>query len=238
MKRRKRISFRITGWLLIDVLITITLISMLSLGTFLGINRQVVKAKDASMKADLHAMSVSLHEIYDDQNCFPKELPACGEPLEVNEKVYIPSIPCDVKGNPYLYEVENAECSTWFKLLVNLGNTKDPGIDTLHCREGCGSLCAHNYGVSSSNVPLNDGCPLPTPTAAPTATPTSTPIPTPTPTPGPKLYACGPPNVGRCIEYEDPFESGCPVVFANDPTCQNNCKKKEYQCKNEKGKAR
>jgi len=89
-----------------------------------------------------------------------------------------------------------------------LENLQDGGIDKVGCQNGCGPECQYNYGLSSSNILVNEGCVV--------------------------TYSCSP--GGRCIEYEDPAISECPQIFINDSSCQNACSDRANRCHDERGK--
>lgn len=204
MKKRN-----LKGFLLIELLIALGIMSILAFATFITIGPQISKARDAKVKEDLIQIRNALTAYNDDnKGCFPDSLPACGQAFEKNNVTYFSKIPCNPNGKDYEYETDNNSCHTWFKLLANLENTKDKSIDDVGCRFGCGNQCAYNYGTSSTNVSLDQGCV--------------------------KYYACSP--SGSCIAYSNPEQSQCPATFKNDPTCQNMCDKKSYKCHDESGK--
>lgn len=201
-----------SGFTIIELLIFITILALLFLVSALFAPTYLKKARDAKRKADLEKIKVTLYDYYFDENCFPKTLPGCNEGLSVDGTVYFNNFPCDPKGNGYGYQVEEEDCSQWFKILANLENIQDTDIDKVGCRHGCGLQCEYNYGLSSTNIRLNSGCVV--------------------------YYACSPSR--QCIEYEDPWKSDCPKVFENDPTCNDNiCEggtKKDILCHDESGK--
>lgn len=211
------------GSLLIEMLISITILAILSTAGYVGISTQIVKAKDAKIKNDLIVIRNAFDQYYDDANCYPKELPQCGEPLKKGSVTYIEKFPCLDDSQPYEYQLvgkpphdnrdqekESVDCPSWYKILTNLENANDKSIDFAGCRKGCGIECKYNFGISSTNMPLNDQCPQYT------------------------IYACTPSK--NCIKYLYPEISDCPIVFRDDPTCQNKCSIKENDCKNEAGK--
>ncbi len=166
------------------------------------------KARDGKRKAELEKIKTALYDYFFDAGCFPGDLPECGEKLELGNMIYLPNFPCDPKRSGYGYQTEDDDCSQWFKVLANLENFQDSGIEKAGCQSGCGSDCEYNYGVSSSNIRINDGCVV--------------------------YYACTP--SGECAEFEDPFISECPRIFENDPTCEEACDEKENRCHDQRGK--
>lgn len=190
MKRFKRKkSFK--GITLIELLVVLALIAVLISVFFVGIT-QIQKARDADRKADLEKIKIALYDYYFDSNCFPQNLPSCGEYFGSGTAAYLTDFPCDPKGMSYAYEIEGGECPQWFKIMTNLENIRDPDIDKVHCRNGCGLPdCPYNYGLASTNISVYEGCVA--------------------------YYACKP--GGECAEYDDPFISRCPKIFIDDPTC-------------------
>lgn len=197
------------GITLIELLVALAIIAVLISTFFVGIT-QIQKARDARRKADLEKIKTVLYDYYFDSNCFPKNLPNCGEDFGSGMAAYLNDFPCDPKGESYGYQVEDEECSQWFKILAHLENTKDPDIDKVGCRQGCGLPgCNYNYGLASTNIQVYEGCVA--------------------------YYACTP--GGECIEFEDPFISRCPQVFINDPDCSGvNCDAKANRCHDDRGK--
>ncbi len=206
MSAQKR---RFGGFTLFEFLIVIGVLGILSISSAVIASAQLKKGRDAKRKSDLNRIKIALYDYYFDKNCFPESLPACGEPLKLGENVYLASFPCDPKGNPYIYQTDRTSC-IWFKVLTNLENTRDPDIDRIGCRTGCGPDCQYNYGLASTNISVYDGCI--------------------------QYYACNP--GGQCQAYDNPSESGCPATYKNDPTCNNACEQstKEERCKTASGK--
>jgi hypothetical protein len=127
-------------------------------------------------------------------------------------------IPCDPKDDfiSYIYVTENAECPSWFQLYTNLEDEDDVIIEKVGCTYGCGPDCQFNYGVASPNQNLNPYC-------GPEAPPVD-----------PAEYVCDP--AGSCEVYSDPEISGCPDIYPDDPTCQDQCEPRINRCHDERGK--
>lgn len=219
----KKITSSHKGSLLIEMLFAISILAILSAASFIGISSQIEKAKDVKIKSDLIEIRNSFDQYYDDASCYPQALPECGKELKIGNVIYIKKFPCLEDNIPYRYELiskephgnqdgkkKGIECPNWYKVLVDIQNTNDKSIDFIGCRKGCGMNCNYNFGISSTNMPINDGCPQYS------------------------LYACTPSR--KCIEYANPERSECPMIFRDDPTCQNKCSFKENNCKNEAGK--
>lgn len=210
LKLKKKVT---KGSFLIEILITLSIIAILSISAFILALPQITKAKDAVIKEQLIQIRNALMIYSDDSNgCFPDSLPTCHADFVKGNTIYFKNFPCDPNGNQYAYQTDAGTCHKWFKVLANLGNKNDKSIDAIGCQKGCGKMCDYNYGISSTNVSLNEGCPV-----------------------TPKTYYACAPN-GNCIIYANPAQSQCPATFLNDPTCQNQCSKKEFKCHDESGK--
>lgn len=149
------------GVSIVELLVVVFLLGMLTpVMAYFGVS-QLKKGKDAKRKADLEKIRRGLYEYLSDANCFPDTLPDCGQPLKLNTVNYIERFPCDPNGESYGYQVDSSGCSQWFKILTNLENLDDGGIVKTGCQSGCGQSCNYNYGLSSSNISVNDGCVFP-----------------------------------------------------------------------------
>ncbi len=199
---------RLKGFSLFEILIIISIASLLFIFSAVSVNGQLKKARDGKRKADLEKVKVALYDYFFDADCFPTNLPNCGESLTIRNTDYIKKIPCNSSGNSYEYQTENNDCPQWFKVLTNLENLNDSGITKTGCNFGCGLECDYSYAVSSSNIRANDGCIT--------------------------NYACDPSR--ECSEYEDPGISQCPAVFENDPTCNDACDDRDNRCHDSRGK--
>lgn len=196
------------GSFLIELLIAIGIMAIFSGTALIGLVPQLQKARDAKVKEDFIQVRNALTQYYDDVGCFPQSLPTCGQNFSRNTFVYMSKFPCHVLGDEYIYEPEAGTCPKSYRLLTNLENTKDTSIDMVGCRYGCGSQCLYNFGISSTNIKLNEGCV--------------------------QEFACSP--SGDCVLFADPQASRCPAIYENDSTCQNECSKRSNQCHDERGK--
>lgn len=211
--RLKRKKFR--GLTLIELLIAITVFGLLVLFSTIAVQAQLKKGRDARRKADFQKIKTALYDYYFDADCFPEDLPECGDSFGSDSMAYLNNFPCDPLGEPYVYAITKkggGKCSQWFRLFTNLEVTTDPIIDRIHCRQGCGpdkNNCIYNYGVASTNTQVYRDCSF--------------------------AYVCNP--GGNCQGFEDPWRSECPVIYS-DPNCNGECSKKktDNRCKNDSGK--
>ncbi|MCL5435016.1 MAG: type II secretion system GspH family protein [Patescibacteria group bacterium] len=200
------------GYFLTEIVIVLGIMALFATVAAILASPQITKAKDAKIKEDLIQIRNALTQYYDDTGCFPQSLPACGQDFQKGSVVYFKNFPCSPYGTPYTYQTDSKTCNTWYKVLTNLGNKNDKSIEQIGCANGCGLKCDYNYGITSTNISINQNCPQ---------------------TPQNK-YACTP--SGQCTIFADPNISRCPVIFLNDPTCQNKCSDKASQCHDERGK--
>lgn len=212
------------GITLLEILITIIILSILILSSFLVLPSHIAKSRDATRKTNLHRVKTALNEYYYEAGNFPLTLPDCDQPLKIGNEVILNKIPCDPKTkSPYFYQINIGQPDS-FRMYTNLENITDLSISFVQCQKGCGPSCQYNYGVSSSNILLENCLP---------------PLSTPTTTLNPLIYACSPgggSSNGRCDQFDNPEISLCPKVYNNDPTCNNECSDPKNRCKNAAGK--
>lgn len=209
-----RLLRKLEGFTLIEILVVIVVLGLLAFFSFSFVPSYLKKARDARRKSDLDRIKIALYDYYFDTNCFPKDLSNCGQNFGSGDLPYLNNFPCDpLKNIGYAYQTQDSECGQWFKILAKLENSKDIDIDKVGCRTGCGQGCQYNYGLSSTNIKITQGCVV--------------------------YYACG--SNGECGAFDDPERSKCPRVFENDSTCGGGCDcggggKKENCCHDESGK--
>lgn len=218
---------RFSGFTLVEILVIVALLGMLSISSVIYLPAQLAKARDARRKGDVNLIGKYIEEYNTDKGCYPVSVPTCINTFSLGDKVYIPSLPCDPSGNSYVYVSEISSCPSWFQLYGDLEYQKDDIIDRLGCRNGCGPKCQFNYGTSSPNVKLNPFC-------QDQKTPSSSASPQPTSEPTKLQYACTPGGV--CTAFMHPELSGCPDIYLNDATCQNQCVNPKNRCHDERGK--
>lgn len=228
-----------SSFTLIEVLIVISIIGVVSSSSFFTIKNKLEQARDTKRKHDIELIQGGLEQYYDSTNCFPSSLGSCSQPLLVGNTRFIDNMPCDpITEQAYVYEYQPSLCPQWYRIYSTLENTSDRSIVSVGCQYGCGADCLYNYGVASTNSDLEFCAPPVTPTIAPTSTPVLTTPPMPSPTPTPLQYACAPGGgkSGHCELYDDPALGECPVIYPDDPTCNNECGESENRCKSSHGK--
>lgn len=201
---------RLKGFSLFELLTIIAVILVLIITSFIFIPKQIIKAKDAKTKTNLHQIYMALEDYYDSNNEFPRSLPDCNQPLVKDGHVYIANIPCDPFDNSnYGYTTSRGDSGNWFRVYANLRNKEDQIISLVGCNGGCGPDCQYNYGLSSSNTLLKR-C----------------------------SYVCAPGGgkTGECLKFDDASLSKCPKLYGNDPTCKNECSVAANRCENSSGK--
>lgn len=152
-------GIRKRGFTLVELLTVVAVLGLLTSFTTIVVPSQLKKGRDTQRKSDLERIKIALYDYYFDADCFPKDLPDCEDNFGADGMVYMNHFPCDPSGSRYGYQVEDKECSQWFKILTNLENTRDSGIVKVGCQFGCGPECNYNYGLASTNIRVNDGCP-------------------------------------------------------------------------------
>jgi type II secretory pathway pseudopilin PulG len=148
--RRKK---RLLGVTLPEMLVVFSIIVILALVVFWFLRNQILKGNDAKRKGDIHKIQVAVEEYEKDNDCYPPiELVVCdpGDGL----KPYLSKIPCDpTTGDSYIYEVDDPNCASWYRIYANLDNEADPVIGELGCIYGCGPETSYNYYATSPNAP-------------------------------------------------------------------------------------
>lgn len=218
-----KIKSKISAFTLVEILIVLSIISVITIFSAVNGPTQLQKARDAVRKSNIDRIKKAVEEYYQDKNCYPTAISACGNSFLDGNMVLIDNIPCDPTNKlSYTYVPETNDCPKSYQLYANLEYSADAIIDKIGCRNGCGPDCQYNYGVASPNEKLNPFCQQPSATAVPVAT-------------EPVLqYVCAP--SGSCEVYADPIISDCPNVYVDDPTCQNTCKDPKQRCHDARGK--
>ncbi len=196
---------------LVEMLVTVVVLMALALVSYFAIGSKIAKARDAKRKSDLDRVKVAMYEYHFDMGCFPTEIPECGQAFGFESQPYMPSFPCGMSDDAFVYVAEESDCPSWFRLFTNLEVDTDASIEAVGCSWGCGpDDCGYNYGVASTNTKLNVGCVT--------------------------YYACAP--NGECVSFYDPEKSQCPRVFENDTECGGiSCSKdKGVKCHDMSGK--
>lgn len=219
------------GFSLVEILTVLSVLAALIIVSSLSVPSILARVRDAKRKVDIKRVALGIEEYRQDEECYPKAIPLCGNALANGDLVIIPKIPCDPKTkNSYVYVPEGSSCPSWFQLYGNLEYVKDKIIDKVGCREGCGPDCQFNFGATSTNQSLNPYCEDSTTISegdggneegGETITP-------------PLQYVCAP--GGKCETFIDPELSGCPDIYPNDPTCQDQCSDKDFWCHDDRGK--
>jgi prepilin-type N-terminal cleavage/methylation domain-containing protein len=140
-----------TGLTMIELMVSLSVVSFLILAAIFASRTQLIKGRDAKRKADLVKIQQALEDYLNDNTCYPETF-TCGQ----NFSPYLTSVPCDpLNGgvNIYYYSVSSQSgCKIWYKIFTNLENKTDPVVEKIGCTpQNCGSF---NYGVSSPNVEL------------------------------------------------------------------------------------
>jgi len=235
------------GFTMIEALIVVTVIGILGAMAIFAAKLQIAKGRDARRKSDLAKIQKALEDYMNDHGCYPDSL-ECGASFSP----YLTAIPCDPINSPYFnyfYSYNAAEsCKSWYKIYTRLEYTKDPIIEKVGCKDGCGPSNNYNYWVSSPNMTevkqtagelwwpeIGGGSSVPTstPTSTPTPTvsfgPTVIPTSTPTPTPTSTLPTTSPtPTPTPTPDYNDYGYYGC--INGECVAIWGNCNTGNCQC--------
>jgi general secretion pathway protein G len=232
---------------LIEILIVMAIISVASPIAYSNVSSYYAQARDYRRKADLKKIELAMEEYYDFSASYPPTIPECNHSFSYGNTILMEDYPCDPKTqSPYTYLTDDLVGYQWYKVYTKLEKSADQSIALVGCENGCGPECHYNFGVASSNISITtcfwpmaqQPTPIPTIPNMPSPTVMPTDITEPTPTPIVKQYVCAPGGgqSGSCEVFDDPDRSLCPVIYPNDPTCQNQCWRGDKQCKNASGK--
>jgi type II secretory pathway pseudopilin PulG len=236
------------GLTMIEALIVVTTVGILGAMAFFAARTQIAKGRDARRKSDLAKIQKALEDYMNDKGCYPDSL-SCG----VDFKPYLSLVPCDPINNSYFnyfYSYnQNESCKSWYKIYTRLEYTKDPIIEKVGCKNGCGPSKNYNYWVSSPNMNKVEqtagelwwpdiGGGVSTPTSTPTllggATSTTTPTFIPTPTPDYNYYGYYGCFQGLCRPIWGDCSVGncqCPSVNYLLDNCGGQCSNPSNECR-------
>lgn len=226
------------GFSVIELLIVVAAIGILAVLVFFSYKIQISKGRDGKRKSDLAKIQQAFEDYMNDTGCYPNP-----EQITTNYKIcgqnfspYLNILPCDPVNNSsynffYSYD-ENQSCKKWYKIYAKLEYEKDPIIEKVGCKNGCGPGNNYNYWVSSPNMaevsqisPAEDWWPEPGVSITPT--PSDSFFSTPTPTP-PLIcdYGYSYCNNGSCVGPL-PFPPYCSPYYCCPSTdfcnCANSC---------------
>lgn len=134
---------------LIELLIVVSIISLLVLtGLFLA-RYQYLKGRDARRKADIHKIQEAVEEYEKDHDCYPQpDLVYCQPGTGLIP--YISKVPCDpATGDKYYYENDNPKCAKWYRIFIFLDNLNDKDIIP-----AIGPASKYNFYLASPNAPV------------------------------------------------------------------------------------
>jgi len=236
MKVKRKIDvFLITGFTLPELIITVAILAILVMMALLNLKPmvQINKAKDARRKSDLKKIQIAFEDYYGDHNCYPTPPLQC----KTSFSPYMQTIPCDPNGGNYDQYLpgDPTTCPQLFTIYTVLSNASDPDILKVGCQNLCGpdDKRQYNFGVSSSNIVLENSerSAIPTPEGEAPTLPPPPPDLTVTETPEPQLtpaYAC--------IEFEcRSFPGSClpnRPIYSIDQRglCEIQCPNPANQC--------
>ena len=150
----------VKGFTLVEVLIVITVLALMTVGTVGFFDNSLMGSRDGRRKADLSTIQKGLESYYNDYGYYPVDISAsslCGS----TANCYVKTIPTDPKGYAYLYVSGNESGTNQsFQLYSTLERNidasaanDDSGTGTGTYSGNCGVAGAGcKYGVSSTNT--------------------------------------------------------------------------------------
>jgi len=205
------------GFTLLEILLIVSLLAIL-LVLFFGNNMSSLqKTYDGKRKEHLDKIKIGLQEYYSDKQCYPQVL-ECNQVIEP----YFQPVPCDpVTKKSYRYVVAPGDCPQWFSMYTSLQIKTDPVIASSGCSNGCGPVgeeTKYNWGVTSSNVSLNQASILSPSPSALVVPNVQLGLPSASTCPGGQYTACS----GSTCGFYDPQSNSCSVYFCGT-SCDGGC---------------
>ncbi|MDO8609386.1 MAG: prepilin-type N-terminal cleavage/methylation domain-containing protein [bacterium] len=170
-----------SAFTLMELLIVISIIAILVVAIIILLNpfKQIQKSWDGKRKHELTQLNKVLEDYYNDKQCYPEPNEVCynsyatladgtytcnicgneSDPTNfASFSPYVSELLCDPQhpSKQYLYQVDDVDCPTWYRIYTTLSITTDPLIVSVGCSGGCGpsSNFIYNYGVTSPNIGL------------------------------------------------------------------------------------
>lgn len=155
-KSNKSFSLLEKGLTLIELIVVITLVSLLTVSMIAGGNflNQLKKGRDARRKTDLASLKNVMEDYYNDHGNYPTAAEMDNSDCQKALTPYIRILPCDSQKTPYTYVISST--GQEYQLYTKLEYIGDPDIAKNGCSAGCGPNTLYNYGISSPNTNLND----------------------------------------------------------------------------------
>lgn len=153
-----------SGFTLVEILTVVAVIAILaSIFLSFNISSSLKKARDSKRKQDLHKISKSLEDYYNDRLGYPPGDPENGIMIDApwggSFAPYIPLLPQDPLSPSRDYYYQTSAQGSFFIIYAKLENTGDPDIEKVGCSDGCGPDKVYNYYVASPNIIMIAGIP-------------------------------------------------------------------------------
>jgi prepilin-type N-terminal cleavage/methylation domain-containing protein len=146
-RRRRQVEAGVT---LAELLVVVSILSMLMALGLVYLRTQVFKGIDARKKAEMRRIGIAVEEYEKDNDCYPLPSQVVCSP-GVGLQPYMDKIPCDPETNTsYLYVHEDSSCPTWYKFYTDLINDKDADYVA-----GLGPGGEFSFVYGSSNAPVD-----------------------------------------------------------------------------------
>lgn len=133
-----------TGFTLVELLITITIIAILSVIALVSYTSFIKSSRDAKRQSDLKFIQSALEQYHADQKYYPDSTSVIpGQSLVFGSKIYLNQVPTDPKPPPdYSYVASGcsgSQCSSYCL------SAKLEGVDL---PDECSPASGFNYGVT------------------------------------------------------------------------------------------
>jgi len=143
-----------SSFTLIELLIIITILSLLVIGGIGQYYNSLKSGRDARRKTDLQSIQKGLETYYQDSGNYPIGTipdPFC-HPSGCSTAQYMQKLPNDPAGSPYTYDSDG----TYYKLYSCIENPNDngPGVNQVGYGQTCGDGRCNpcRFGISSTNT--------------------------------------------------------------------------------------
>lgn len=149
MKRNSALPAGRQGFTLVELLVVISILSVLVSIVAGGFRNSQARGRDAQRKSDLKQIAGALELYYSDYNKYPDTIP-WGAEFTDGKTIYMKQVPEDpVSSLGYTYIVPDSPINDMFQLYAYLENTQDK--DIISTNANCVSKTC-NFGISSTNT--------------------------------------------------------------------------------------
>ena len=124
-------SKRYSGFTLLEILVTVSIISILAGIITVNLSSARKIARDARRKEDIQQIQTALELYYNDHRRYPTIL----KEVTANNSNYLTTLPIDPSGYSYIYSSGGSSgalaCDQWYTVQYTLENVNDPVFNQL-----------------------------------------------------------------------------------------------------------